>query len=143
MIARRPDNERANSAPTCPRYYLVRLRLDGLAWSCSEQRIEALVVLFEDLAVAFDPIHGLPQGLRFQFAWTPLRIDAPGNETGALEHLEMSGNGRLTHSERVGELRHGGFARRQPRQDGAAGGVSQSGKGQVETFRSLHNHWVV
>ena len=49
-----------------------------------EQRIEALVVLFEDLAVTFDPSHGLLQSLWFQFARTPLRIDVRRDEAGAL-----------------------------------------------------------
>src|SRR5688500_12369724 len=48
-----------------------------------EQRIEALVVLFEDLPVTFDPIDGLFQSLRLQFAWTPLRIHVHRDEAGA------------------------------------------------------------
>src|SRR5687768_13782285 len=58
-----------------------------------EQRIETLVVLLKDLAITFDPIHGLSQSLRFQFAWTPLRIDVHRDEAGALKHFQMLGDG--------------------------------------------------
>jgi hypothetical protein len=50
----------------------------------------------------------------------------------------MFRNRWLAHLERLGELRHCGLPRRQPRQDGAAGGVGQSGEGQIEAFRALH-----
>src|SRR5690606_28002211 len=85
-----------------------------------EQRVEAPVVLFEGLAAALDPVHGLFQSPRLQFAWAPLRVDAHGDEAGALEHFQMLGDGGLAQFERFGEFGHGGFARRQPRQDGAA-----------------------
>src|SRR6185437_7486649 len=75
----------------------------------SEQRVEALVVLLEDLAVAFDPVHGLRQSLRLQFAWAPLRIDVRRDEAGALKHFQMLGNGWLAHLERPGEFRHCGL----------------------------------
>ena len=38
---------------------------------------------------------GLLQSLRFQFAWTPLRIDVHRDEAGALKHFQMFGNGWL------------------------------------------------
>jgi hypothetical protein len=97
-----------------------------------EQCIEALVVLFEDPAVTFDPIHGLSQPLRFQFAGAPLRIDAHRDEAGTLEHFQVPGNRGLAHLERLGKFRHGGLPLRQPRQDGAAGGVGQGGEGPIE-----------
>ena len=108
----------------------------------SKQRIEAPVVLFEYPAVAFDPVHGLRQSLRLQFARAPLRIDVRRDEAGALKHFQMFGNGWLAHLERLGEFRHCGLSRGQPRQDGAAGGVGQGGEGQVEAFRGLHSRLV-
>ena len=114
-----------------------RLRLEFL-----EQRIEAPVALFEDLAVAFDPVHGLLQSLRFQLAWAPLRIDVRRDEAGALEHLQVPGDRWLAHLERLGQFRHGGLPRGQPRQDGAARGVGQGGEGEVETVRSAHS-WLL
>lgn len=104
-----------------------------------EQRIEALVVPLEDLAVTLDPVHGLRQSLRFQFAWAPLRIDAHRDEARALKHFQMLGNGRLAHLERPGEFRHRGLSRGQPGKDRAAGGVGQSSEGEVEAFRDVHN----
>ena len=104
-----------------------------------EQRIETLVAPFEELAVPFNPIHGLLQSLQFQFAWTPLRIDVHRDEASALKHFQVFGNGWLAHLERLSELRHGRFACCQPRKNGTAGGIGESGKGEVEAFRSLHN----
>ena len=45
--------------------------------------------MFEDLAVTFDPIDGLLQSFRFQFAWAPLRIDVHRDEAGALGTLDV------------------------------------------------------
>ena len=45
---------------------------------------------------------------------------------------------RVDHLERVGERPSPWLPLRQPRQDGAAGGVGQGGEGQVEALRGLH-----
>ena len=141
VIARRSGHEREQ----CTDMSALFSRSFAREWfglELFEQHIEALVVLFEELAITFDPIDRLVQSPRFEFAWTPLRIDVRRDETGTLEHLEMLGYGRLAHLERLGELGHRGLAPRQPRQDSAARGVGQCGEDQVEAFRSFHNRLV-
>lgn len=104
-----------------------------------EQRIEALIVLFEDFPVVFDPVHGLIQSFGFQSAGTPLRIAANRNESGALEHFQVLGDGGLAHLEGLGELHHRRFPGREPCEDGAASRVGEGGEGEVEALRWLHN----
>jgi len=71
-----------------------------------------------------------------QAAGTARAVDAAGDQAGALQHLQVTLDGGLRHVKRFGQLHDRGFAKGQPRQDGAAGGVGQGEEGGVE---GLHN----
>ncbi len=75
-----------------------------------EERIETLEVLLPERAIALEPVHGLAEGARVDPARPPLRITAAGDEAGALQHLQVLGNRRLTDGERFGELGHRRFS---------------------------------
>src|SRR5690606_40039790 len=96
-----------SSSPPCSSWLRAAALAPGrLGLEFFEQRVEALVVLFEDRAVAFDPVHGLLQSLGCQPAWTPLRIDIHQDEAGALQHFQVLGDGGLAHLERLRSEEH-------------------------------------
>ena len=61
-----------------------------------------------------------------------LRLPPALDEARPLQHLQVLGHGRQADGERLGQLRHRRLPRRQPRQDGAPGGVGQGGKGAAQ-----------
>src|SRR6476469_1675940 len=77
------------------------------------------------LAVALEPLVDLLQRIRRDAAGAPLRLAAPGDEAGALKHLEVLGDGGAAHLEGLGELRHGGLAKSKPGENGAPGRIGK------------------
>src|SRR3989442_14697737 len=70
-----------------------------------EQRVEALVVPFPQPAVAFQPPGRLAEPLGLEAARPPLRVTAARNQAGALQHLQVLGDRRLAHRERLRPVR--------------------------------------
>jgi len=54
-----------------------------------------------------------------------MRLAAARDQAGALQHLEMLGDGGEAHLEGLCQLRHRGLAQRQPRQDGPPRGIGE------------------
>ena len=87
-------------------------------------------------------------GKHFGFFGTYTEVDGPSK----LVHEEIFDPGDMDISMPTGdpcivslqlsELRHGRFACCQPRKNGTAGGIGESGKGEVEAFRGFHNRIV-
>ena len=107
-------------------------------------RVHAVQVPFESVhvggpktAVILDPTGRLLERGGFQAAGAPLRLAAADDETGALQDFEVLGDGGHGHLERLGEFSDGGFAKRQPSQDGAASGIGEGGEGGGEVILHL------
>src|SRR5947199_8298137 len=83
-----------------------------LGFELLEQGIEALVVALPQPAVTFQPLGSLPQPLGLEAARPPLCVAAARNQARALQHLQVVGERRLAHCERLGEARPRPRARR-------------------------------
>src|SRR5262245_38979808 len=105
----------------------------------SHVTVQAIETLLPETAIAFQPVVHLLQRTRFDAAGPPLRLAPAQDQAGALQHLEMLGDGGKTHVEGLGELRHRGFAGRKPRQNGPARRVGQGRKGGAEAIRRHAN----
>src|SRR5438045_9684779 len=64
------------------------------------QPIEAL---FPEPAVVLQPVGGILERVRGEPAGPPLRLATARDEPGALQHLEVLGDRRKAHRERLGE----------------------------------------
>src|SRR3954468_11461474 len=62
--------------------------------------VELVVPLFPELAVGLRPVGDVLDRLRPQPRRPALGVAPSGDQSGALEHLEMLGDRRLTHAER-------------------------------------------
>src|SRR5690606_15376607 len=91
--------------------------------------IQLIKSLFPKTPVWFEVICNLLQGLCFELAWPPLRLTALRNEPGALQYLEVLGDGGRTHFEGLGQLLDGRFAGGKTCKDGAPGRVSKCREG--------------
>jgi hypothetical protein len=58
----------------------------------------------------------------------PLRVGAPCDKAGALEHAKVLRDGRQAHVERLGQIADRTLARHQARQDRPAGRVGEGGE---------------
>ena len=91
--------------------------------------VESIKPLFPKPAIFLQPAVGFLERPRIDFARPHLCIPAARNQTCTLEHLEMLGDGRQAHFERLGEFQHRGLAEREPRQNGAPGRIGERRKG--------------
>src|SRR6266516_2970810 len=114
-----------------------------LGFELLEQGIEALVVTLPQPAVAFQPLGSLPQPLGLEAARPPLRVAAARNQAGALQYLQVLGDRRLAHRERLGQLRHRRLTRRQAGEDRPPGGIGEGREDGVEAVRCVHNLLVI
>src|SRR5438874_6883831 len=64
--------------------------------------VQAVEARFPEFAVVPDPVGDLLERRRLEVAGSPLRVAAAGDQSGALEHLQMLGDGRETHVEGLG-----------------------------------------
>ena len=88
--------------------------------------------MLPELAIVFGPPGYFAEGRGFEPAGTPLRLSALRDQAGALEDLEVFGDGGRADRERFGEFPYSGFAEGEAREDGATGGVGESGEGCAE-----------
>src|SRR5438309_2375152 len=102
-----------------------------------EMAVEIVEAAFPPGAERLQPLRHRLHARRLEPARAALRVLPAGDEPGLLQHLQMLRDGRLAERERPGELRHRGFAERQPGEDGAAGGIAEGGEGCVELHCSL------
>src|SRR5436309_9444925 len=107
-----------------------------------EQRIEAPVVPFPQTAIAFQPLGSSPGPLGLEAARPPLRVAAARNQAGALQHLQVLGDRRLAHRERLGQLRDRRLTRRQAGEDRPPRGIGEGREDGVEAVRRLHTYWL-
>src|SRR5256712_485323 len=121
----------------------------GLLLKLAEVAVEAVEALLPEAPIALDPVGDLPQALGLEPAGPPLRVAAPGDQAGGLEHLEaLRGPGEAPGG-RVRELGDRRPARRQTGQDRPPPWVGDRGEPRTQrggrhpycTFRL--NNWMV
>src|SRR5450759_5428368 len=97
--------------------------------------IQTVETLFPEPAVLLYKIGDLVQRFRLQSAGPPLRLAAARDQAGALQHLEVFGNGGSGHFEWRGELRDRCLARGETCKDRAASRVGECGEGGAEVIK--------
>src|SRR5262245_37288027 len=97
--------------------------------------VEAVKALLPEAAVALQPVHPVLPRRRFQPARPPLRLAAALDQPRPLQHLEMLRHRGAADLERLGELADRRLPQRQPREDGAPGGIGEGREGDAEAIR--------
>src|SRR5256885_16710160 len=111
----------------------------AISWSCFlgfellEQGIEALVVALPQPPVALQPFGRFPQPLGLEAARPSLRVAAARNQAGALHDLQVLGDRRLAHPERLVDASQPLPARRPAVEDGPPGGMREGPPGCLAT----------
>ncbi len=105
--------------------FLLRLQLAQIV-------VQAIQALLPEAAIMLEPPSGILERARFEPARAPLRLAPARDQTGALEYLEMLGDGRKAHLERLGQLRHRRLARGEAGENRAPGGIGERGEGSAE-----------
>src|SRR5947209_7676623 len=82
--------------------------------------LEAVEALVPQIAIMLEPVVDALEGDRLDAARPPLRLAPARDQAGAFQHLEMLRYRRQAHRKGLGEFRHRGFPKREPRQDGPA-----------------------
>src|SRR5580765_1298501 len=101
-----------------------------------QQRVQSLKLALPELAITLQPFVSLCQRQSLKPPRTSLRVEAPRNQSGTLQHLEMFGNSRLAHRKRLRQLRNRRLTRRQPRQDRPPRRIGQRREGRVQVTGS-------
>src|SRR5579862_5824453 len=91
--------------------------------------VQPIETLLPETTVLPHPIGNLLEPLRLKPAGPPLSLAAARNQAGAFEHLEMFGDSRQTHFERLRQLRYRRFAAGKPRKNRAPCGIGECRKG--------------
>ena len=106
-------------------FLLLRLKL-------AEIDLQAVETFVPQRPVALEPRIDVLQRVGGDAAGAPLRLAAPRDEAGALQHLEVLGDGGAAYLEGLGELRHGGLAGHEPGENGASGRIGEGCEGGAE-----------
>ena len=93
---------------------------------------EAIELFGPETAIAFEPVRRVAERRGVDPAAAPLRFAVARDQTGALQHLQVLGDGRQGHLEGMGELADRGLAEGEAGQDGPPRRVGESGKGGAE-----------
>jgi hypothetical protein len=93
-------------------FLLFRLHL-------TEITLQPVETLIPEGAIALEPIAGILEAAWSDAARAPLRLAAALDEPGALENLEVLGDGRPAHLEGLGKLADRGLAERKASEDRA------------------------
>ncbi len=96
--------------------------------------VETLEALLPEAAIALRPVGDLLERTRLEPAGPPLRLATACDKAGALQHLEVLGDGGKAHLEGRGQFRDRGLARGQASQDRAPGGIGEGGEGGAEAI---------
>lgn len=101
-----------------------------------EQAIEALEVRLPHGAILLKPGAGLGEPLSLDPPRPPLRVLSGTDQPRALQDLQVLGDRGLAHRERRREFADGRVPAREPRKDGAPGGIGQREERGVELVGS-------
>src|SRR5213594_3367167 len=96
--------------------------------------VQAIEALLPEASVVFEPVRSVLERTRPEPAGSPLGLAAARDQAGALQHLEVLGDGGKAHLEGLGQLRDPGLARAEASKDRAPGGIGQGREGDVEAI---------
>src|SRR5438445_618309 len=121
----------------------------GMRLKLAEVAVEAVEALLPEAPIALDPVGDLPQALGLEPAGPPLRVAAPRDQAGVLEHLEVLRDRGKAHGEGLRELGDGRLAGGQTGEDRPPRGIGDRGERRAQrvgrhpycTFRL--NNWMV
>src|SRR5262245_38492062 len=105
--------------------------------------VQAVQALFPEAAIAFQPVVDAPECARLDPAGPPLRLATARDEAGALEDLQMLGDGGRADVEGLREFRYRRLTEREPRQDGAARGIGERRKRSAESVERRRSGHVI
>ena len=88
---------------------------------------------------AAEPVIHWGQAVELKSRWAALAVAAATDETGALQHLEVFGDGRLRERGGFRKLDHAGLATCQALEDRPPGGVGKGGEGAAQRVVVGHN----
>src|SRR5260370_6096009 len=87
--------------------------------------VQAIEALLPEAAIMLDPAGDVLEWTGLEPARPPLRFASARDEAGALQHLEVLGDGGHAHLEGLGQLRDRSLTRGEPSQDRPPGGIGQ------------------
>ena len=90
--------------------------------------IEIIKSDFPKLAIVFQPLADIGQGLSLKPTWPPLCVLSPGDKSSALQHPKVLRDSGLAHVERFSQFGHRCLSGGKPSQNGAACGIGECRK---------------
>src|SRR5262249_13091932 len=95
--------------------------------------VQTVETLLPEPPILLQPVAGVLERPGVEAAGPQLRLAAAGDQAGALQHLEVLGDGRQAHREGRGQLHDRDIAGSEAGKDRAPGGVGEGGEGSAET----------
>src|SRR6266704_2818981 len=135
----RPPPVTTRAPVLCPSAMFLLLRLQP-----AQIGVETIEALVPEAAIVLEPLGDVLERGAFETAGPPLRRAAARDQPGALQHLEMLGDGGTAHRERLGELADRALALGQPGEDGAPRRVGECRERGAEAIgrHAVMNHSV-
>src|SRR5262245_48061564 len=96
--------------------------------------VQTIETLLPDAPILLQPVGGVLEWTRLEPAGPPLRLTTAGDQAGALQHLEVLGDGGQAHREGRGQLHDRDLTRGEAGEDRAPGGVGEGGEGGAEAI---------
>src|SRR5579864_3267673 len=97
--------------------------------------VQAVQTLLPDGTIAFHPVGYVFERLGLDPARAPLRLAPARDESGALQDLEVLGDGGQGHGEGLGQLGDRALPLGQTREDRPPRGIGEGGKGGAQAVR--------
>src|SRR5580704_3370535 len=94
--------------------------------------IQVVETFDPELAILFYPVGNFFQRASVKLAGPPLCRTSAGDQLRVLQNFKVFGDGRKTHVKRLGEFGDRNCSAGEASQDGAARGVSESGKSRAK-----------
>src|SRR5947209_18546408 len=110
--------------------------------SRSDVAVEGVEFALPEAPVPRDPLDGFAHGLRVELAPPHAAVPATAEQACALEHPEVTGDGRWRDREGLRQLAHRRLAALEAHQDGAPRGVAEGREDGVEGRPGILNHEV-
>src|SRR5207302_4253877 len=95
---------------------------------------QAIEALLPEAAIVLQPVGGVLERTRLEPAGTPLRLATARDQAGALQHLEVLGDGGKAHLEWLAQLRDRGHTGGEASEDRTPGGIGEGGEGGAEAI---------
>src|SRR5436190_21131700 len=96
--------------------------------------VQAIEALLPETAIVLQPLGGILERTRLKPAGPPLRLATARDQPGALQHLEVLGDGGQAHLKGRGQLRDRGLTCGEAGKDRAPGGIGEGREGGAEAI---------